>query len=469
MGRDAAAVDNLLEHGHQINAVGSWENPNVLDAVEASGGRFGIVADINDSEAIANFVQGVEPDLFYTHFDDSLAAGTIDAIQSRVNQGLMRPVLLASPNQESAKVEWDKFFLREILEKVAPEYNPDYNFMVTDQNSALAAIDFFESEGIQVVIKPRNPTGGKGVKVMGKHLSSYDEARAYAHEVSNDPKQSGLEVQERMDVDENGNLIGHEFTLQFITDGNVIIPVPATYDYPYREDGDQGPGTGGMGTFSQADGLLPFLDAKDYKDMLDLSYNVLEEMKKRGLDYKGVLYLTAFKQQSGKKKVVELNARGGDPELINIIDSFEDDTDYGEIQRLIALGELTPDSVRFKKLASAMIYAVSKGYGYEKEPQLNFDLDWVAVAAEGVRIRFAAGKRIDENRYQTTSTSRIVGFSALDSTPWAARQKVHNSIAAGFGGPVPFDYRNEVADETYVKRLKLVHQNIVTCSPSKQF
>jgi phosphoribosylamine--glycine ligase len=250
MGRDGAAVDNLLRHGHQISAVGSWENPNVIDAVTASGGQFDRVAKINDAEAVADFVQAVKPDLFYTHFDDSLAGGTVDAIQRRVAQGLMRPVLLASPNRESARIEWDKFFLREMLQKVAPEYNPDHNFMVTDRQGALDAIAFFEREGIQLVIKPRNPTGGKGVKVMGKHLTSYEEARDYAQEVLADPRQHGLEIQERMDVDKEGNLIGHEFTLQLLTDGNTIVLAPATYDYPYREDGDEGPGTGGMGTFS---------------------------------------------------------------------------------------------------------------------------------------------------------------------------------------------------------------------------
>lgn len=453
MGRDAAAVDNLLQHGHQINAVGSWENPNVVEAVEASGGRFNIVQNIDDAEAVADFVRSVEPDLFYTHFDDSLAAGTVDAIQQRVDEGLMQPVLLASPDRESAKVEWDKFFLREILEKVAPEYNPDHNLMVTTEESAFEAIDFFENEGIQVVIKPRNPTGGKGVKVMGKHFNSYEEVRAYAREVLNDPKQHGLEVQERMDVDKEGIQIGHEFTLQFITDGNTIVLAPATYDYPYREDGDKGPGTGGMGTFSQADGLLPFLDSRDYEDMVRLSYDVLAEMKDRGLDYKGVFYLTAFKQRTGKKKVIELNARGGDPELINILDLFEEDIDYGEVQRLIALGELEQKSVRFKRLASAMIYLVSRGYGYTKEPPLEFGLDKAAVMDTGTNIRFAAGVKLGEDRYRTASTSRIVGFSALSSTPWAARQILHNGIAAGFNGQVPFDYRDEVASEGYLRNL----------------
>lgn len=454
MGRDAAAVGNLLEHGHEIHAIGGWENPNVVDAVAASGGTFDVVADIRDAEAVADFVQAVQPDLFYTHFDDSLAAGTVDAIRRRVEQGLMPPVLLASPDRESSKVEWDKFFLRDILNKVAPEYNPDHNFMVTDEQSASDAIDFFEREGIQLVIKPRNPTGGKGVKVMGKHFNSYEEAKAYAQEVLSDPKQSGLEVQERMDVDRDGNQIGHEFTLQLLTDGNTIVLAPATYDYPYREDGDQGPGTGGMGTFSQADGLLPFLTKEDYDEMIGLGYKMLAEMKEQGLDYKGVLYLTAFKQKSGKKKVVEVNARGGDPELINIIDSFEDDIDYGEVLRLIALGELTQDSVRFKKLASAMMYLVSRGYGGNtKEPPLDFDLDLAAVAEEDVRVRFAAGTRIGKDRFRTASTSRIVGLSALGPTPWAARQKIHNAIAAGFGGDVPFDYRNDIASEAYVKGL----------------
>lgn len=453
MGRDAAAVDNLLRHGHQINAVGSWENPNVIDAVEASGGRFGLVPNIGDAEAVADFVHCVEPDLFYTHFDDSLAAGSVDEIQLRVRKRWMPPVLLASPNRESAKVEWDKFFLREILDKVAPQYNPDYDFRPTTEAQAFAAIHSLAIEGLQAVVKPRKLTGGKGVKVMGEHFNSYEEAMAYASAVLNDPKQGGIEVQERMDIDKDGNRIGLEFNLQFITDGNTIIPAPATYDYPYREDGDHGPGTGGMGTFSQADGLLPFLDTQDYDDMLKLSYDILGEMKDRGLGFKGVFYMTAFKLMDGRKKVIEVNARGGDPELINIIDLFEEGVDYGEVLRLIALGELEQDSVQFKKLASAMIYLVSKGYGYRQEPPVEFGLDKAAVVELGANVRFAAGIRIDEDSYSTASISRIVGFSALGSTPWEARQTLHDAIAAGFKGEVPFDYRYDVASEEYLRSL----------------
>jgi phosphoribosylamine--glycine ligase len=200
---------------------------------------------------------------------------------------------------------------------------------------------------------------------------------------------------------------------------------------------------------------LPFLTKKDYDDMIGLGYKLLAEMKERGLDYKGVLYLTAFKQKSGRKRVVEVNARGGDPELVNIIDLFEDDVDYGEVLRLIARGELAQDSVRFKKLASAMIYLVSRGYGYEKEPELEFDLDMAAVKDKGAQTRFAAATRVEGNKYQTASTSRIVGFSALGRTPWAARKKVHEAIAAGFNGFVPFAYRDDVASKAYVQGLAL--------------
>ncbi len=462
MGRDAAAVENLLAHGHIIDAVGSWENPNVVDAVRASGGQFKQVEDIKDAEAVADFVQEVQPDIFFTHFDDSLAAGVVDAIRRRVAQGLMRPVLLASPDRESAKIEWDKFFLRELLETVAPEYNPDHNFMVTDYAGALEAIEFFENEGIQLVIKPRNPTGGKGVKVMGKHFKTdrpYEEARAYAQEILENPNQDGLEIQERMDVDRDGNLIGHEFTLQLITDGNELVLAPATYDYPYRKDGDEGPGTGGMGTFSQADGLLPFLTQEDYDEMIEVGKKLLAEMKRRGLDYKGVLYLTAFKQNSGKKKIVEVNARGGDPELINIIDLFEDEVDYGEVLRQIALGELNPATIRFRKLASALIYLVSPGYGEEEESDLDFDFDWDKVRKAGAKPRFAAAKRIEGKRYRTTRTSRIIGISALGKTPWAARRKAHRAIAAGFGRRVPFDYRLQIAEEAYVKNLAFANRH----------
>ncbi len=461
MGRDDAAASNFVRHGHQVYGIGRWLNPGLVKKCEASGGQYHVIDDIKNVELVANIVQGIEPDIAFTNFDDALAAGFVDAIKRRIADKRMSKLLLPCPDQKAAKVEWDKLDLREIVDKIYPKYNM-FGFRIETgspeaKKAVKVALDYFEQEEIEVALKPRNLTRGKGVWVMGKQLRAYGEddpedkrlsAWEYALEVLVDKSQTGLEIQEKLD--ENC----HEFTLQIFTDGTTIIRPPATYDYPYREDGDTGPGTGGMGAFSMAPGeQLPFLTQADYDEAIAVSEKILEELKARGRDFKGVFYPTFFKTPKGLK-IVEVNARGGDPELINIIDLMEEDVDLAEVLRQIAQGELTKDSIRFKKLASAMIYLVSPMYGYEKSPPIDFRLYLPYIAANGCGIRFAAAEHVNGNDYRTVGTSRTVGFSALGRTPWDARSKsIHTIANGGVGHPLPLDYRREVARKDYIKNL----------------
>ncbi len=441
MGRDEALADRL--QGHQLHILGQWPNPGLVEKAELSGGEFHPVTSIKNAEAVADLVQAISPDMFLTNFDDALRAGVVNAIQRRVAHKRMPRLLIPSPNSESAKVEWDKFYLRELINEIDPKYNP-LNFMAEASDAVREAVDFFQINNTEIAIKPRNLTGGKGVKVQGKHFNTHAEGEAYALTVLASDDQTGVEIQEK--------LKGHEFTLQLITDGRTLIKAPATYDYPYREDGDRGPGTGGMGTFSMKDGLLPFVTQADYDQAFGLMEALLGKLEERGHDYKGVLYPTFFKTPDGLK-IVEVNARGGDPELINILDLMEPDVDVGEVLTHIARSELTANEVRYQKLASALLYLVSPDYGYEKGPVYDFMMSRGAVLAKGCHIRYAAAVKIHNGHYATVGSSRTVGLSALGQTPWAARQKIHEAIAAGFEQPLVLQYRRQVAQEAYIAEL----------------
>ena len=109
-----------------------------------------------------------------------------------------------------------------------------------------------------VAVKPSGLTGGKGVKVMGPHLASHAEARDYALSLLAKGKGG-----ESVLIEEK--ILGAEFTIQAISDGRTVLFPPSTYDYPYRFDGDQGPGTGGMGSLSLASQTLPFMTATHYE------------------------------------------------------------------------------------------------------------------------------------------------------------------------------------------------------------
>ena len=441
MGRDEAVVDRLKEH--KLYILGQWANPGLVEKSKATGGDFQVIDSVTDVEIIADYVQRIKPDMFLTNFDSSLEAGVVDAIKQRVSDKKMPDLLIPCPDRESSRVEWDKFYLRELIDKIDPKYNPK-NFMVKTPEAATKAIDYFKAKGIEIALKPRNLTGGKGVKVQGKHFNTYEDGRKYALQVLAAADQTGIEVQEK--------LVGHEFTLQFFTDGKTIIRPPATYDYPYRKDGDEGPGTGGMGAFSMKDGLLPFVTKDDYSQAVTLMKKLLVELITRGHDYKGVLYPTFFKTVNGLK-IVEVNARGGDPELINVVDLMEDDVDFGEVLQLIALGKLAEDSISYKKLASAIVYLVSPDYSYEKGPAYEFEMDTDVIKRLECNVRFAASERISGNRFRTVGSSRTVGISALADTPWLARTKILDAIKAGFKQPLKLEFRSQIAEEEYIKSL----------------
>lgn len=443
-GRDEATADRL--EGHKLFVLGTWQNPGLVEKAIASGGQFVPIDSITNVDVIADIVQDIKPDMFLTNLENSLEAGVVDVIKDRVAGKLMPDLFIPCPDRETARVEWDKFYLRQIIDEIDPSYNP-VNFMAESANAVNEAFAYFESIGMEVAVKPRNLCGGKGVKVMGKHFNSYADAKKYAQQVLLSPDQSGVEIQEK--------LVGHEFTLQLFTDGTTLVKPPATYDYPYREDGDQGPGIGGMGSFTmQAGKQLPFLTAEDYTVAVDLMEKVLVKLKERGHDYKGVLYPTFFKTAKGLK-IVEINARGGDPELINILDLMEDDVDFFSVLKQIAVGELATDSVRYKKLASAMLYLVAPEYGYKEGPVHRFTMDLDTIEEHDCRVRFSAAECLGGHEYATTGSSRTVGLSALGKTPWEARGKIHQAIAAGFGRPLALQYRNQIAQEHYIHSLKL--------------
>jgi phosphoribosylamine--glycine ligase len=476
-----ALAENFAEHGHTVSVIAPYANPNLYDIAKQSGGELYEVKGLKNVWGVANCLEKIQPkiDMALTNLDDALASGERDEIESRVDLMRRNGLLLPMPNREGAKIEWDKFFLRELVEEIEggrrefgeTSWNPyhiriEKNQKPKDRHEAVkAAIQFFREKGIEFVVKPRNLTGGKGVQVMGKHFDSYEAGEKYAFAVLDADDQEGVEIQEK--------LTGHEFTLQIFTDGETIIEPPETFDYPYRRDGDEGPGTGGMGAFSMAPGEhLPFVTQEDYDAAIGLTREILRRLKERGIDYKGIIYPSFFKTDKGLK-IVEINARGGDPELINIVDLVQPDIDLAEVYRQIAAGELLPDSVRFQNAASAMVYLVHPDYGKKKmvvrrgrrkhviEPDaVQFDFDMAAARAKDVRVRFAAAQRLrrdGRDRFHTVSASRILGLSALSGEggkPWEAREKILAAIAAGFGGRrPPLDYREEVAAEAYIRAM----------------
>lgn len=437
MGRDVAAAEKFAQHGHEVYPVGPHPNPSLIAVAENSGGKFYQVEDAMDQKVLGECLEDSGAEMFYTNSDDALAAGIVDMVR-----GQNPDLLIPSPDKEASKIEWDKFYSRDIVERIHEKYNPLY-VPVENEKALQEAIEIFWDDEKEVVVKPRGLTGGKGVKVMGPHLKDYVDVSLYAKEILADPNQQGLILEEKIQ--------GREFTVQAYTDGRTLIVPPTTYDYPYRQDGDTGPGTGGMGCFTMPAGEnLPFLTNRNRKEAVEVMQQALVHLEDDWQEFKGTLYGSFFKTEKGLK-VVEFNARIGDPEGISIVDLLEDDVDLAEVLEKIATGDLEEKDVRFRKMASTVIYLVSPGYAYRSDSTYGFDVDAEAIADNDCRLYHVASRQVGENQFKTVGSSRTLAVSALAETPWEARDKILDAIDEGVGGPLEF--RQDIGSKEYIANL----------------
>ena len=162
----------MSEHSSLFAFVGH-ENPSILLAAARSGGGH-VVGDVCDPAAVAAYARAMEIDLAMVSADEPLAAGVVDALLAQGTRAV-------GPTRSGAEIEWNKAFARELLAEVAPEACPMLR-VVTSPAELDAAMAAFGPR--PVAVKPSGLTGGKGVKVMGPHLSDHAAARRYAESCS---------------------------------------------------------------------------------------------------------------------------------------------------------------------------------------------------------------------------------------------------------------------------------------------
>ena len=158
--------------------------------------------------------------------------------------------------------------------------------------------------------------GGKGVRVSGEHLKNIDEGIAYANEIIN--------IGGNFLIEEK--LVGEEFSLMSFVDGKVCKHMPVVQDHKRAYEGDTGPNTGGMGTYSFGNHSLPFLSTKkDINEAQKTNELVAKQLfEETGTPYVGILYGGFMLTRDGVK-VIEYNARFGDPEAMNVLSILESD------------------------------------------------------------------------------------------------------------------------------------------------
>jgi phosphoribosylamine--glycine ligase len=432
-GRESALALRMAEHS-EVHAFMGHANPSLVRHAGASGGSHAI-GDVCDPRAVAAFAREREIDIAMVSADEPLAAGVVDVLLAQGTRAV-------GPTRAGAEIEWNKAFARSLLAEVAPEAVPMLRVVreAGEVDDAIASFD-----GAPLAVKPSGLTGGKGVKVMGPHLDSHADARDYALSLLADRKPD-----ESVLIEEK--ILGAEFTIQAISDGRTVLFPPATYDYPYRFDGDEGPGTGGMGSLSLASETLPFMTASHYEAACSIIESVIERLAELGRHFTGVMNSGFFATADGVS-VIEFNARFGDPECMNIMSLFRGD--WAAAMEHICAGRLAAGDVPLREEASLVLYLVSPDYALANSADgarggpYEFELDVGAIEAQGCEVFFSSAIAVGERSYRTVGTSRAVALATTAPTLETARERI---VSCARSIPV-LEWRRDVGQESYLQGL----------------
>lgn len=337
-GREHAMAGALRRSNAEVYAVLKHRNPGIVKL--ATGFR---LLDELDIRAVVEWARGQKVELAVIGPEAPLAAGLTDALQ---NAGI--PV--ASPSQAASRIESDKTFMRNLMAK----HNLPGQLAFYPFDNEAAALGFLDENGAVWAIKPVGLTGGKGVQVYGDHFADVAGAKSYVRAIFSGKVGGG-----RVQFEELAR--GEEFTIMAFCDGTAqIATMPAVQDHKRLHDGDQGPNTGGMGSYTQADGLLPFLTQADYDEAADILRAIVGALALEGTPYRGAIYGQFMLTASGPK-VIEVNARFGDPEAVNVLHLLE--SNYLDLLRAMVAGKLGGAKIAFRPKATVVKYVVPRGYG----------------------------------------------------------------------------------------------------------
>lgn len=404
--REHAIAKKLAQEDLELVAAMSRVNPGIAalsDRVE--------VFDINDPAEYGRFR---DVDLAFMGPEAPLASGVSDRLWE-----LGVPVVGA--RKALARLEWSKAYTRQVVQEHGISGNPEFAICRSAEE-----VDAFLKDHEEVAVKPDVLTGGKGVRVTGDHLNSVEETRGYALERV---KQDGLVVIEE-------KLKGREFTLQAFTDGKRVEVMPLVRDFKRAYDGDRGPNTGSMGSFSCPDHGMPDLPLEVVDKGIEIMERTVEALSGSVGLYQGVLYGGFMNTEKGVY-LIEYNARFGDPEAINVLALLE--TPLSEVGYGIVEGRL-PET-RFAEEATVCVYLTPEGY------PVNPLRDQPIEVGETRHSEIYYASVYDDNGVVKTTGSRSIALLGRGGTVSEAREKVYADIGNIKGR---LHYRTDIAAPTYL-------------------
>jgi phosphoribosylamine--glycine ligase len=409
IGRDGrtSAIKSALE-----------SSPRVGSVVELSTGKGPSAVD----DAL-NAARRERPQFVVIGPEEPLADAVVDKLRDHLG------IPCIGPTKKLAQIESSKSFTRQLVSKYAIEGNPDYRIF-----NSIEGVEEYLYHLREFVIKPDGLTGGKGVRVSGDHLRSVREGVDYCRELLRE--QGGkVVIEEKLD--------GEEFSLQSFCDGTDVQHMVVVQDHKRAHDGDTGPNTGGMGSYTCADHLLPFIDSKVLETAGAINKKIVKALlSETGEKYKGILFGGFMATRDGVR-LLEYNARFGDPEALNVLSLLE--TDLCEIFEAIIDERLDEVPVVFKNLATVCRYVVPNGYPTNPVP--GGKLENIPNNSENLKVYFASVNQRPDGVWMTGSRAvAVVGIGKdLDEA-----NAIAEAAAASIRGPV--FYRKDIGTRELVNR-----------------
>lgn len=394
-GREHALIKKLLE------------SPKV-EKIYCAPGNGGISCDAEnvnisamDIEGVVNFAKENKIDLVFVAPDDPLAAGMVDALEAE-------GIRAFGPKKAAAEIEASKVFSKNLMKKYGI---PTADYQVFDNSKD--AVDYVVNNNMApVVVKADGLALGKGVLIC----QTVEDAKAAIHSIMDDKKfgESGS----RVVIEEF--LTGPEVSVLSFTDGKCVKPMVSSKDHKRALDGDKGLNTGGMGTISPnpyyTDEMAEICRKAIFEPTIDA-------MNKEGRTFKGCLYFGLMLTPKGPK-VIEYNARFGDPETQVVLPRLE--TDLVDICEAVIDGTLGDLDIKWKKGAAACVVMASGGYpeSYKKGIEMS-GLDEKG-GVEGA-IVYHAGTKLENGKFYTNG-GRVLGVTAVDDTLEGALKKAYEAV-----------------------------------------
>src|SRR2546428_10321309 len=334
-GREHAIVEALHRSHADIFAAMANQNPGIRRRSKDV-----LLGDVTAVERIVSWAKERAVDLAVIGPEAPLETGISDALEAA-------GIPTVGPSREAAQLETNKEFTRELMRREEIPGRPQ--FWAFDDVGGFE--EFVNDSDFEFVIKPLGLTGGKGVRVWSDHFSTKTEALANGREIL-EKKIGGTS---RFLVEEK--LVGEEFFLQACCDGRTLVPMPLAQDHKRAYEGDKGPNTGGMGSYSDADHRLPFLTTADVDRALAMMTKTVEAMAARSTPFKGILY-GGFMATKERPKSPRHNGLSPVPETTTPLPILE--AEFLDICARLTTGNL-PTSVTFARKATVCKYVVPMG------------------------------------------------------------------------------------------------------------